>query len=56
MAYLSGKSCGQAVGMYNEDDVGALRALVEESEIFDIFLSYPINSSFNEVVLFLNFF
>lgn len=41
IAYLSGRhsSSGQTVGLYNEDDVDALRALAEEPGTIDLFLT-----------------
>ncbi|KAL9670700.1 hypothetical protein QQ045_008258 [Rhodiola kirilowii] len=43
VAYLSGRrsSVRQPFGTYSQDDVDALRAMAEESEIVDIFLTYP---------------
>ncbi|KAJ9547892.1 hypothetical protein OSB04_020435 [Centaurea solstitialis] len=43
VAYLSGRqsSSGLIYGTYNQDDVDALRALAEEPEMIDIFLTYP---------------
>jgi len=43
VAYLSGRksSSVQQFGTYTEDDVDALRAIAEEPEIIDLFLTYP---------------
>ncbi|QCD80291.1 hypothetical protein DEO72_LG2g612 [Vigna unguiculata] len=43
VAYLSGRksSSVQQFGTYSEDDVDALRAIAEEPEIVDLFLTYP---------------
>lgn len=43
MAYLSGRQSAnsQQFGTYNQDDIDSLRALAEEREIVDIFLTYP---------------
>lgn len=43
MAYLSGRQSAnsQQFGTYSQDDIDSLRALAEEREIVDIFLTYP---------------
>lgn len=43
MAYLSGRRSvvKQMFGTYSQDDVDVLRAMAEEPEIVDIFLTYP---------------
>ncbi|KAI3511175.1 hypothetical protein L1887_18319 [Cichorium endivia] len=43
VAYLSGKQSpsGLIYETYSQDDIDALRALAEEPEIIDIFLTYP---------------
>lgn len=44
VVYLSGRQSASDMqfGTYSEDDVDALRALAEEPEIVDIFLTYPL--------------
>ncbi|PHT73534.1 Zinc finger CCCH domain-containing protein 59 [Capsicum annuum] len=44
VAYLSGRRSpsGTQFGTYNQDDVDALRALAEDPETVDIFLTYPL--------------
>ncbi|KAK7265375.1 hypothetical protein RJT34_32994 [Clitoria ternatea] len=43
VVYLSGRSSSsvQQFGTYSQDDVDALRAIAEEPEIVDLFLTYP---------------
>ncbi|KAL2533213.1 Zinc finger CCCH domain-containing protein 64 [Abeliophyllum distichum] len=43
VAYLSGRqsTSAQQFGTYSQDDVDSLRALAEEPEMVDIFLTYP---------------
>lgn len=45
VSYLSGRRSAnsQQFGVYSQDDIDSLRALIEEPGIVDIFLTYPSN-------------
>lgn len=61
VAYLSGRRStnSQQYGVYSQDDIDSLRALIEEPGIVDIFLTYPSNKdniSMNGAFIFLVYF